>query len=169
MSSNISKPDAIYTDLEFARTADGFYDLVIDTETSDMAVTDGFESAIMVSVFSDRRANEDEVADPIKRRGWIGDLVSDVPDDRHGSGLWLYEQRRLDPRTVVGLRLEAEASLRWMIQEGLVKSVSASVAAHPDKRSTNLTIAIVETDGGQSKRAFVIAEKTKRRSITNQS
>jgi phage gp46-like protein len=160
--------DPIYTDLVFELDSDGIYDLALDTDTRDMALIDGLESAIMVSLFSDRRAADDEVVDPLKRRGWIGDLVSEVPGDRHGSGLWLYEQRRLSEETIVGLKNEAEASLRWMLDEGLVTTVEASVVPDPAHRSVTLVIKLGSPQGGQTIRKFTLADKTRRRAITNQ-
>ena len=61
-----------FTDLAFAADDEGIYDLVVDAEAGDFAIATGFESAYAVSLFSDRRARADEVADPLKRRGWTG-------------------------------------------------------------------------------------------------
>lgn len=163
------KSDTVYTDLLIERDASGVYDLVIDTETGDLALIDGLESAFMISVFSDRRASEDEVTDPLKRRGWIGDLVSDVPDDTHGSGLWLYDQKKLTSETAIGLKNEAERALRWMKEDGLVTAVEATVKARPADRAVDLVIKVGSPGGGQSIHTYTLADNTRRRAITNQS
>lgn len=150
-----------YTDLAYTIDEEGLYDLEIDPDTGDFVVTDGLESALFVSLFSDRRAYEDEVRDPLKRRGWIGDLVSDVPGDRFGSGLWLYEQRRLTGEVAAGVRIEAEAALNWMVQDGLARTVQAAVLSRPADRAIDLAITIALPDGGTTSRAYVLADATR--------
>lgn len=150
-----------FSDLDFAAGSDGIYDLVIDVGTADLAVTDGLESATFVSLFSDRRARADEVADPLKRRGWIGDLVSNVPDDRHGSGIWLYEQRRLTGEVVASLRLEAQASLDWMIQESLARTITSEIRSDAARRTVTLILTVETPNGGVSSTAYVLASATR--------
>lgn len=154
-----------YTDLAYARDAEGLYDLVIDPATRDLATTDGLDSALFVSLFSDRRARSDEVADPLNRRGWIGNLVSEVPNDNHGSGLWLYEQRRLSDDVAIGIRLEAEQALEWLVQERLATVVTAAVTTNPADRSVSLRIQIGYPDGTQNAKAFALADRTAARSL----
>lgn len=149
-----------FTDLAFAADSEGIYDLVIDTPVRDMRLTAGLESAEFISLFSDRRARPDEVASPLERRGWIGDTLSDVPDDTHGSGIWLYEQRRLTADVVAGLRLEAEASLRWQVPE-IAKSISAQIVSDPAKRSATLVITQTFASGGRSSRSWALADATR--------
>lgn len=152
-----------FTDLAYGQDADGHYDLVIDDEAGDFAVTQGLDSAIFVSLFSDRRAREDEVADPLRRRGWIGDLVAEVAGDVHGSGNWFYEQARLDDDTRLGLRDESEAALDWMVAERLARTVEASVAPVPDRRRSELFIRLGYPDGSEDVKAFSLADATVRR------
>jgi|CXWL01.1.fsa_nt_gi phage gp46-like protein len=154
-----------FTDLAYRADAEGYYDLAIDAANGDLETTDGLESAFMVSLFSDRRARVDEVADPMKRRGWIGDLVAEAFGDVHGSGVWLYEQRRLTGEVVVGLRLEAEASLLWMIAEDLVRTVTGQILANPAERSVTLVIDVTEPQGGSTRRAYVLADATRKGAI----
>ena len=151
-----------YTDLDFDQGEDdALFDLIIDPDTKDFAVTDGLEAAILTSVFSDRRARDDEVRDPMKRRGWIGNTVAEVPGDNFGSGLWLYEQKRLSSDVAVGLRNEAQQSLDWMVDQDLISHSSASIVAVPDRRQTYLTIKLFEPGGGATERAYRLADATR--------
>ena len=164
---------ATYVDLAYEQTTDGLMDLIIDPDTRDLETTDGLDSALLVSLFSDRRAYDDEVADPMKRRGWIGDTVSRVPNDRHGSGLWLYEQRRLGPagatgrpgETAIGLRIEADAAVEWMREEGLITGHAATVTPDTAGRSANLTVSLAYPDGSRSQKSFALADNTIRRAL----
>lgn len=156
-----------FTDLAYERQDDGIYDLVIDPDTGDLATTDGLDSAIFVSLFSDRRAYADEVSDPRKRRGWIGDLVSEVTGDKFGSGLWLYEQHRLTPTVENGVRLEAEQALSWLVDEDLVTYVEAETLRLPAARTLNIKITLTALDGGVSTRAYELADATRRGALAS--
>jgi phage gp46-like protein len=162
-----------FTDLLVAQRDDGLFDLVLDAVNRDCAVTQGMESALIVSLFSDRRAREDEVADPMDRRGWTGDLVSDVPNDVHGSGLWLYRQRRAfgeeagggRAATQAGLRSEAQQSLEWLVADRLVTSVSANVVTDAAARADRLTVTLAEAQSGPTSTAFLISSATRARML----
>lgn len=150
-----------FVDIDFVADDEGIFDLAIDDDTRDLVTTDGLESAILVSLFSDRRAAADEVADPMKRRGWIGNLVSEVPGDNHGSGLWLHEQDRLTADRATAVRVEAEQSLDWMIEEGLAGATQGRVIRDPASRRTYLTIDLQEPEGGSTSRAYQLADATR--------
>lgn len=149
-----------FTDLAVAADDEGIYDIQIDVAARDLNLTRGLESASFVSLFSDRRARPDEVANPMKRRGWIGDLVSAVPDDRHGSGVWLYEQSRLTGDVVASLRLEAEASHAWMVGEGLAKTVYASIKPDSAQRNASIIITVTAPSGNVTSRSYVLVAAT---------
>jgi len=150
-----------FTDFSSTQDKEGIFDISIDADTADFVTTNAEDSALIVSLFSDRRATGDEVADAMKRRGWIGDLVSDVPGDRHGSGLWLYEQRRLTEDVATGVRLEAEHALRWMIEQGLLRTVSATVTRNLVTRSLTLNITGAVPQGGTFSEAYNLAVATR--------
>lgn len=150
-----------YIDLKCEQDDEGIFDFVLDEANADFETTDGLETAIVVSLFSDRRAYADEVGDPMRRRGWIGDLVSETPGDRHGSGLWLYEQSRGTQATVTGVRSEADQAVHWMVEDGLLLSESARVAFSPSTRTLQLVIETETASGGVSVRAYEIARATR--------
>lgn len=154
-----------YIDLAYTQDEDGIYDLVIDAATGDFVTTDGLETAILVSEFSDARADESEVPDPMQRRGWIGDLVSGEPQDRHGSKLWLYEQRRLTEGIANSVRVEAEQALDWMVEEGLARYVAGDVVMIPSERRIDLVLDVHFPNGGRSTYAYVLADATRNGTI----
>lgn len=149
-----------YIDLAYQQDDDGVFDLVFDG-AGDFETTAGLETAIVCSILSDRRAYGDEVPDPMKRRGWIGDTVSDVPGDRHGSGLWLYEQSRGTPDVILGVEVEGRQSLQWMVEERLFSAVFSTAAFIPSARTTRLEITTESPNGGTSSWAFELAVATR--------
>lgn len=151
-----------FIDLVVEQGEDGIFDLVIDENTQDFKTTDGLETAASCSLFTDRRAYESEVPDPMERRGWIGVTVSPDPRDWHsyGSGLWFYEQSRLTEATAAGVRQEAVQSLDWMQHDQLIEYSEAIVAASPKDRSLSLLVTLNFLDGGTSQRAYILAKAT---------
>lgn len=158
----MADPLGNFTDVVLKRDADGIYDLAIDETARDLATTSGLETAIMCSLFSDRRAAPDEVADPWKRRGWLGNLLATTPGDNYGSGLWLYEQRRGTSDVLVALNAEAQTSLHWMVEENLAQNIDASFTYDPAKRIFSLSVLATDLRGGVSRHAFELWKATAR-------
>ncbi len=149
-----------YTDLAFEQDDDGLFDLII--EDGDFKLAEGLETALLVSLFSDRRAYFDEVPDPLKRRGCIIDLVAEEPGDKYGSGLWFYEQSRLSTEVRNGIKNEAEMSLQWTVTDKLATFVQADAIRKPADRSLALNITLTALNGGVTCHAFKIADATRR-------
>lgn len=101
-------------------------------ENGDIATTDGFDTAILMSIFVDARADISEVPIPENRRGWWGDLVSDIPDESTGSKIWLYYQARLT--TIIANKLEDELynCLLWFVKDNYLESITTSVSIIDD-------------------------------------
>lgn len=152
--------DDSFTDLVLARDADGVYDLQADPVTRDLATTGGFETALQCSLFTDRRALPDEVADPLKRRGWIGNLVAETPADNYGSGLWLYEQSRASQEVRAAIRMEVLQSLDWMLDQRLILGMNATVTYDPARRRAVISITATDKLGGVSVRSYNIWQRT---------
>lgn len=148
--------DAPFTDVVLAKGSDGIYDLVLDEANRDLGTTAGYDTALACSLFSDRRAAPDEVADPWKRRGWIGNLVPDVPGDNFGSGLWLYEQRRGTSDIIAAVAAEARTSLAWMQDANLVKGIDPVATYDARTRTMNLTVLMTSLLGSTSSHSFVL-------------
>lgn len=112
--------DAILTE-----NASGVYDMTIDSN-GDIASGDQYDTAILVSLFTDRRALASEVARPERRRGWIGNEVT--PGIEMGSRLWLLEQERAT-REVANLASDwATEALRWLVDDGYAIAVTATAS-----------------------------------------
>ncbi len=153
-----------YTDLYVEADADGIYDLVIDDD-GDFKKTAGMDSAIFISIFSDRRANPDEVADPMKRRGWCGTENTEDQQGNVGSGLWLREQSRLSKNDAEFRKMEAYQCLHWLIADSLAKKTEVTITQIPEDRSEKLNINITAANGGVTNTGFQLWDGTPRRTI----
>ncbi|MFA5398507.1 MAG: phage GP46 family protein [Methanogenium sp.] len=90
----------------------------------DLTLEDGLETAILLSLFIDRRAeDDDELDNPNDKRGWWGDQVTSFPGDRIGSRLWLLERAKTDTETLRATEEYALEALEWMKEDGVVEDI----------------------------------------------
>jgi len=94
----------------------------------DLATDDGLETAVLVSLFTDRRSEPDDRlpdgSDDL--RGWWGDTFADQPNDRIGSRLWLLGREKQTSAVVERAREYAKEALAWLIADGAAKSVTVA-------------------------------------------
>lgn len=112
---------------------------------------DPIESAIIVSLFTDRRAPDGWRPDVADRRGWWGDRVS--PDgeveDELGSHLWLLANEVTNERTRFESQGYARAALDWMIADGLAASVEVTADILAARNGIALTIVLRDQSGSK--------------------
>lgn len=82
------------------------------------------QTAIIQSLFTDRRAGRDDVLPRgvVNRRGWVGDeFVS--PDDAWGSHLWLLWSGKSTVDVLERARFAAQEALAWMVRTEVASRV----------------------------------------------
>jgi phage gp46-like protein len=110
------------------------FDLAV--KNGDLATDRGLLPAVLVSLFTDRRANGDDVlpgdvqgrtgiAGTGDRRGSWQDQFQAVAGDLPGSRLWLLSREKQLPDVLQRAQTYAEESLAWLIEDGIAKSVAA--------------------------------------------
>lgn len=91
----------------------------------DSSQLDPLTRAVVISLFTHRRAGPDDNADvPM---GWWGDTWPMVANDRYGSKLWLLQRSKLTNALVNTVRTYIRESLQWMIDDGVVSRVDIDV------------------------------------------
>lgn len=101
----------------------------------ELAVEDGLDTAIIISLATDLRAGDDDVLpDPNgTRRGFWADSVAPVVEgDAIGSKIWLLERGKRTAQTLIAFKAWAEASLAWMIEDGIADTVVVTPEAWGD-------------------------------------
>lgn len=134
----------------------GYYDISI-TE-GDFTLIDGLDTAIELSLFVDKRADESEVAEASLRRGWIGNEQSEDPEYELGSKLWLIEQARSIQNTLNKAIDYSRDCLNWMIPDNLIKDLTVDGSISDDKITINNTF--VRFDNSTFNKQFVLWENT---------
>ena len=122
-------------DADLALTADGW----------DLDADRGLESAVVISLFSDRRATEDELpAGEADRRGWWGDAIDD-DGDQTGSLLWLLEREKASDEIAAKSEHHVREALAWLVNDGLATALE--VTAERNGECINVAIDCQLPDG----------------------
>lgn len=108
-----------------------------ETGTADLSMIDldlasdrGLMTAMVISLFTDRRAETDDVppsGDTKDRRGWWADRFADVEGDLIGSRLWLLDRAKRTKETELRAKEYALEAWAWLIEDRVVESVDVTV------------------------------------------
>ena len=102
---------------------------------SDLASDHGMETAVILSLFTDRRCFDDDIppsGDPTDRRGWWADQFLEAEADKYGSRLWLLARSKRNNETVRRAEEYVREALAWMIEDRVVSSIDVTVET-PDR------------------------------------
>lgn len=102
--------------------------------------------AVVISLFTWRRANPDDDLPGDLRMGWWGDSFPSVPNDRIGSRLWLLSRAKLTGETVIRAKEYAEEALAWLVDDGVAARVDVE-AARIDTFTLGLACRFFKSDG----------------------
>ncbi|MBI1321344.1 MAG: hypothetical protein GC168_20665 [Candidatus Hydrogenedens sp.] len=89
------------------------------------------ETMVLASLFSDRRALPDDrlpdaPSPSLDRRGWCGDALRTVADDRWGSRLWLLAREKQTAETRRRAEDYAREALQWLTDDGWATAVTVT-------------------------------------------
>ena len=123
----------------------GFTDILLGDR--DVIQDEGLETAITISLFSDRRALDDDILpdDSGDKRGWFADgLLND--NDFIGSRRWLLRRSKLTEENIRKLEEYDTEALKWMIDNGVASAVTV-IVVRIDMVSISETITIERPEG----------------------
>ncbi len=127
---------------QFSSTT-GYADMSIIN--GDFAIGDDLQTAVLVSIFSDRRATDaelDALADGATKsttnKGiWIDTYREGI---QYGSGIWLILRGKKLPETLSRAEEYVKESLAWMIADGVAQTVEAEASFNGDRMLLAITI-----------------------------
>lgn len=120
---------------------------------NDLTTEAGLETAVIISLFSDRRAKDSDILpDPANqdKRGWWGDLLAEFEGDQIGSRLWLLSREKTTQEILQRAKEYAEEALQWMIDDEIAAKVEVITERNYEKADYNrldLRANIYKTDG----------------------
>lgn len=99
-----------------------------------LAADDGLQTAVVLSLFTDRLAELTDLPEGAGRRGWWGDAYADVDGDRIGSRLWLLAREKLSQQTLTKAAGYAREALQWLVDDGVASAVNVQAELQPPER-----------------------------------
>jgi phage gp46-like protein len=137
----------------------------------DLESDEGLESAVLMSLFTDRLADADDPvpdafpglnAPPPDRRGWWGDIPPDAgagakpkKADLIGSRLWLLARAKALPETARLAQIYCKEALKWLVDCGAAESVTASAQwIGPDALGLDVVLIKQGQNGQSASQAF---------------
>lgn len=94
---------------------------------ADLLADDGLETAVILSLGLDRRADiDDGLTDDQDPRGWWGDSYTDVPGDLIGCKFWLLSREKQLPAVAKKAQEYAQQALKWLVDDGVASAVVCS-------------------------------------------
>jgi len=128
---------------------------------NDLATTDTLQSAVIVSLLTDRLANaDDEIPDGTNdRRGWWADLVLPLANaapagDLIGSRLWLLSRRKVVEQTRLDAISYVQEALQWLIDDGVAAKVDVAATFRREVTGwLDIAITIYRTDAATGRTA----------------
>lgn len=132
-------------DILMAQNEQGLFDLPV--RKGDLVGDDSLGTEIMVSLFTDVRAEKDELPPEYSDlRGWWADALLSMQGDEQGTGskLWLLRRQKQLEAVLVRAEVYARSALQWLIDEGLAGAVSVT-AENPAQGTLVLTVSITRS------------------------
>ncbi len=92
------------------------------------AQLDPLVRAVILSLFTWRRAAPEDVQPGEQRMGWCGDTLASVVGDKFGSRLWLLGRSKLIPETFQQAKEYGAEALQWLIEDSVAASIDVTTA-----------------------------------------
>lgn len=145
------------TDIALQQIGAGFD---IGLSGSDVLADDGLETAVILSLYVDRRATEDdELPDnTLSRGGFFGDAIAEIANDQRGSRLWLLRRETRRDVVLEKARTYCREALQWLLEDGVASSVDIATAfldgIEPGETVLQIVITIYQPTGGPARFKF---------------
>ena len=95
----------------------------------DLERDDGLETAVIISLFTDRRASSEQIPAELPQddlRGYWGDISNSTPSDQTGSLLWLLAREKQLPQVLSRAQQYCREALAWMVEDLIATRVEVT-------------------------------------------
>ena len=118
----------------------------IKVENGDLVADKGLETAVAISLFSERRVSDEDLPDlESNKRGWWGDIFPEQDQDQIGSRLWTIDRSKVLTETLRRSEELCKESLTWMQEDGIADEIKIESIYNDDKNMIT-TIEITRPD-----------------------
>lgn len=121
--------------------------LILNGAVVNADMQDSLSRAIVISLFSWKRADENDIYDKeLGRQGWWGDSLN---DDKIGSKLWQLLRNKITTETIYQAEEMVFDALKWLIDDGICTDILVSVERDSDTPDRLNVSIILEQSGKQ--------------------
>lgn len=122
----------------------------------ELANGDDFQTAAIISLFTDRVARADDPYEDNDRRGWWGDSTE---QNQLGSRLWLIRREKLTREVALRSEEYAREALKWLVDDGVVMAVEAvAQIVYPNRLNLFIRYQLPQTDSWDALQFFWLWE-----------
>lgn len=122
----------------------------------ELANGDDFQTAAIISLFTDRVARADDPYEDNDRRGWWGDSTDQY---QLGSRLWLIRREKLTRGVALRSEEYAREALKWLVDDGVVMSIDAvAQIVYPNRLNLFIRYQLPQSDSWDALQFFWIWE-----------
>lgn len=143
-------------DLALEQKEDKTFDLVI--EDGDLKSLNSFDTAILISILTERRANATEQPVNSLRRGWWGNVLSAIEGFEIGSKLWILKQARKTQDSLNRAKDFTFDSLNWLVEDGFLSGLDVTTNFTND--GLNININFIRSNNSVDSKNFVLWDNT---------
>lgn len=118
---------------------------VLDIKNGDLAVVDGLETAMLVSLFTNARLDESIRSNPMQRSGWVGNIQTAKTKRQLGGQCWTLENERITTYYLAQAKEKSRRAHDWMINDGVARHVVTNASAKG--QSVNIGVVYTGRDG----------------------
>ena len=138
--------------IEISRASQGdTFDFAISN--SDIKLDEGLRTAVIISLFTDKRVTKEEVNLGQSQKGWWADTLEEIEGDKWGSKLWLLEREKQTALNLTRAVEYAKEALNWMIEDELADKIDVE-ASYPINGFLSLQVYIQKPNGEKLNYAF---------------
>ena len=137
-------------------------------EAGDLVAEGSLRTAVILSLFLDRRADDDDILPngSDDRRGWWADTVAPMTDYGIGGGsasgghigsrLWLLSREKQLAGVLERARHYAEEALTWLVEDGVATAVQVT-ATNPRQGWLVLEVTVTLSDTSEYRETFPLS------------
>lgn len=104
----------------------------------DLERDEGLESAVLISLYTDRRAEDSDPYDNKDKRGWWADQIAEIEGDLIGSRLYLLERAKATQQNALLMKVYVFEALEWMIDDKVVAKIEVDTFMFGDSSNKRL-------------------------------
>lgn len=118
----------------------------IDFTNTEFKTDNGLQTAIYISLFSNRRHDDQE--------GYWGDMFPEAENDKHGSILWSLKREKISKELLKRIEDAATDALKWMIEDGIAKAIAVE-AVRVGTYNIRINIEITKSNNAKPKFSYL--------------